>query len=82
MNLILEFIPTSELLRELLGRCDHGAIVLLRLGDTGPNRQSIQRLWKGNRHTAAGLCQDLQQAILLQYKAEEVETPGDLPDGA
>ena len=78
----LELVPTGEIIRELLGRCDHGAIILLRLGDTGPSRQSIQRLWKGNRHTAAGLCLDLQQAILQEYRAQEVETPGDLPDGA
>lgn len=78
----LELVETAALIRELLGRCDHGVVALMRLGDTGPGRQSIERLWKGNPHTAAGLCLDLQQTILLRSKADEVEIQGDMSGGA
>lgn len=82
MKTNLEFVPTGDLIRELLRRCDHGVVAVMRCGDTGLGRQSIERLWKGNAHTAAGLCLDLQQTILLHSKADEVEIPGDLSGGA
>ena len=72
----LELVETAALIRELLGRCDHGVVALMRLGDTGPGRQSIERLWKGNPHTCSGLCNDLSARILERSRAEET-VPGD-----
>ena len=72
----LELVETAALILELLSRCDHGVVALLRVGDPGPLHISKERHWKGNPHTCSGLCNDLSARILERSRAEET-VPGD-----
>jgi hypothetical protein len=71
----LEFIPTDELMEEILKRMDHGVIGLIKIKD-GDNTQQIARRWKGNSHTCCGLCANLSSTILrdLEENLEEIDS--------
>ena len=70
----LEFIPTEILRAELLRRCDHGAVVLMRCGEGGPEMHQLLRSYVGNRYTVIGLCQ--RMIHLLNQAMDETETQG------
>ena len=72
----LEFISTDDLIDELLNRCDHGAIVLLKVG-AKPDINLLNRRWKGNSHTAVGLLFDISQAIMEDMHEHESDVGGD-----
>lgn len=59
----LEFVETDELIRELLNRCDHGAVVLMRVGGHDHNGVTFNRRWRGDNHTVMGLCFDLAGCV-------------------
>ncbi|MFW9874471.1 MAG: hypothetical protein ACFFG0_15300 [Candidatus Thorarchaeota archaeon] len=61
----LEFIPTVDLIEELLKRTDHGIISLLKIKDNETTQ--VARRWIGNSHTCSGLCSDLSRSILIDY---------------
>ena len=84
----LEFLQSKDLIRELLRRYDHGVVCLMRIGEHGHGTISYERLWKGNSHTAAGLCADLSAEIMGALRAEHRTVPSELmgedepnPDG-
>ncbi len=60
----LELVSTDELIAELLNRCDHGAIGLMRVEEHGTESHSYYRKWKGNSHTCIGLLRDVEVTIL------------------
>ena len=81
----LEFIPTADLLDELLGRFQCGAIILSRF-DSAANVVEIRRQWAGNEHAAVGLAADLISRIIDHIKEQSgalthpegaVDTPDD-----
>ena len=84
----LELLPSKTLIRELLRRYDHGVVCLMRVGEYGHGTLAYERLWKGNSHTAAGLCADLSAEILDIMRIEHRVVPSELvgedepsPDG-
>lgn len=81
----LSFIPTQDLLQELLSRYDHIGIVALKVlkvleeqhADGGGSYQVVRR-WKGNRHTVMGLLHDLQTCVQQDLEEDERETDGEV----
>ena len=71
----IELIPTEKLAVELLSRCDHGALILMRCAEAGSNDSVYVRRWHGNTHVAMGLCDDLRDTILRAFRT--VEKPWD-----
>lgn len=61
----LSLVPTEDLMREVLRRCDHGAITFMRCAEIGKDVVTVYRRWKGNRHTIAGLAYDTAHAVLF-----------------
>lgn len=73
----LELVETEELIAELLGRCDHGAVVLLRCSPKGDDWHDLVTRWRGNSHTVAGLLADTQREVLNEMtRKEEDEEDG------
>jgi len=61
----LDLVPTSELVDELISRCDHGVIGLFHSRKYGETVDlTVKKYWKGNEHTCLGLCTDIQNEIL------------------
>lgn len=74
----LELVTSRDLIRELLKRFDHGVVAVMRVGTHGPGSRAYERVWKGNSHTAAGLCADLTAEILHAMRAEDQGIPCEL----
>ena len=73
----LELIPTEELAKELLSRCDHGALILMRCGEAGNKDSTYTRRWHGNTHACMGLCHDLHDTILRSFRQVEKAWDGE-----
>lgn len=67
----MELITTEQLVKELLSRCDHGALILMRCGEAGHKDSTYTRRWNGNTHTCMGLCDDLRDTILQEFRKVE-----------
>lgn len=74
----LELVSTDDLLKELLARCDHGAVTMMLTNRLGNERHIYIREWIGNSHTCAGLCADLNETILRTFR-EGVEEMDEMP---
>lgn len=76
MNIMdVEMITTDDLAKELLRRCDHGALILMRCGEAGKSDNVYIRRWHGNVHAAMGLCDDLRDFVLQEHR--KLEKPWD-----
>lgn len=73
----MQLITTEQLVKELLSRCDHGALILMRYGESGSRAAVYIRNWTGNPHTAMGLCDDLRDHILAQSRSKEQPWAGE-----
>jgi hypothetical protein len=69
----LTLVPTEDLVAEVLSRCDHGAIVMLRCLDTGPTGTQNCQTWRtGNTYTIAGLLTAAASRVIREYEAKEI----------
>lgn len=66
----LSLVPTDELSRELLRRCDHGAVVML-FEQMKVNTNAYKRHWKGSSHTVTGLLHDCAFRVLEEMSLRE-----------
>ena len=74
----LALVSFDELADELLRRCDHGVICVMRERNDG--MQTVQRKWVGNSHTCAGLAWGLAQTVLEAWHRLAVTDDEDLGD--
>ncbi len=51
----LELFSTDELITELLNRCDHGAVVIIRDGDPTPDSYFCERKWMCDTRTSSAV---------------------------
>lgn len=81
MNTDLPIVPTTDLVKELCNRFDHGAICLIREDMTSPERREYTSLsqWIGNHHTSIGIIEQMKQRILdsLEDDASLLDDLGD-----
>ena len=66
----LSLVATPRLIEELLRRCDHGFVVLMR--SLTDENQAYTRRWKGNTHTVCGLAADLSRSALIHLDEQSV----------
>lgn len=67
----LELVETDALKDELLARCDHGIIALMRCGEEGPGIHSRRTAWRGNPETCVGLAMRVVGDIQERCRSEE-----------
>jgi hypothetical protein len=61
----LEFFTTADLMREILRRTGHGALICWEEHSDG---HLLRRQWKGNTHFVIGLLEDIKRAMLDDYE--------------
>lgn len=65
----LSHVDTTDLLHELFGRFDHCAFIGMK--NMMHEEHQYRRVWKGNTHTIAGLCQDLAMTAIASLETSQ-----------
>lgn len=68
----LEFFPTEQLLDEIFRRYDFNCFIGMKIL-TDKEDNEYKRKWKGNTHTCCGLCDDLKEKMLQNFREGENE---------
>jgi hypothetical protein len=68
----LELVPTDDLVEELVNRCDHLALEMMRVNERGEETHLYIRRWAGNSHTCIGLCWDLASKITEDLRQNQI----------
>ncbi len=66
----LATVPMDDLIKELLGRCDHGVVLLLQTR-IKPTQNNLTRFWTGDSHACLGLCTDMEYDIIDSIRERE-----------
>ena len=66
----LELYSETDLINELLNRCDYGFVVLARNGRPLPTQREIRRLWKGDIQVILEELDDSKNFVLDKSLAE------------
>ena len=68
----LALVSTDAIIAELLNRCDHGIVALMRVDEHGLRTHGYRRSWTGNSMTCMGLCHDLASTIQDDFDRKEI----------
>lgn len=63
----LAFATNDDLITELLGRFDHAAFTGLKVTNESAQAMTVNRRWKGNSFTVAGLAAEIGQCAIDDF---------------
>ena len=59
----IKLVSTEDLVQELLSRCDHGIIGIMRPAKKGNGYNTFKLRWRGDGFRCAGLASAIQEEI-------------------
>lgn len=78
MSADLGLVPQDDLIEELMSRCDHGIIYLMRVGEGGPERMTYKWRWKGSPYICNGIAARIIHRVNTYLDNQEIHVPKEM----